>query len=63
MVATYAYIYVYELSAEAITWASIAKTPGVFIALPLLVPIQTNGKKEHHHHIHSDHESDDRATT
>ena len=46
VVATYAYIYVYELSAEAITWASIAKTPGVFIALPLLVFLSKRMEKK-----------------
>ena len=46
VVATYAYIYVYELSAEAITWASIAKTPGVFIALPLLMFLSKRMEKK-----------------
>ena len=46
MVAIYAYIYVYELSSEAITWASIAKTPGVFIALPLLVFLSKRMEKK-----------------
>ena len=36
VVAMYAYIYVYELSTEAITWASVAKMPGILAALPLL---------------------------
>ena len=36
IVATYAYIYVYELSTEQMTIAGIMKMPGVFIALPLL---------------------------
>ena len=36
VVATYAYIYVYELSSEAMFWAGAAKIPGVLVALPLL---------------------------
>jgi len=36
IVATYAYIYVYELSSEQMIWTAVAKTPGVFIALPLM---------------------------
>jgi len=36
IVATYAYIYIYELSAEQMTLAGIMKMPGVFVALPLL---------------------------
>ena len=36
VVSTYAYIYVYELSSEAMFWAGAAKVPGVLIALPLL---------------------------
>lgn len=36
VVAMYAYIYVYELSTEAITWASVVKMPGILAALPLL---------------------------
>ena len=36
VVATYAYIYVYELSSEAMFWASAAKAPGILVALPLL---------------------------
>ncbi|HBX00451.1 MAG TPA: hypothetical protein DEF77_05840 [Gammaproteobacteria bacterium] len=36
VVATYAYIYVYELSSEAMFWASAAKSPGILVALPLL---------------------------
>ncbi|GIS69923.1 MAG: hypothetical protein CM1200mP9_07440 [Gammaproteobacteria bacterium] len=34
--ATYAYVYVYELSSEAMFWAGAAKVPGVVVALPLL---------------------------
>jgi GPH family glycoside/pentoside/hexuronide:cation symporter len=34
IVATYAYIYVYELSTEQMTLAGIMKMPGVFVALP-----------------------------
>ena len=36
VVATYAYIYVYELSSEAMFWAGAAKSPGILVALPLL---------------------------
>ena len=36
IVATYAYIYVYELSSEAMFWAGAAKVPGVVVVLPLL---------------------------
>jgi Na+/melibiose symporter-like transporter len=36
IVATYAYIYVYELSSEQMIWATLAKMPGVIVALPLL---------------------------
>ncbi|MGI9234593.1 MAG: MFS transporter, partial [Woeseiaceae bacterium] len=36
IVAAYAYIYVFELSSEQMVWAAVAKTPGVFLALPLL---------------------------
>lgn len=36
VVGTYAYIYVYELSSEAMFWAGAAKIPGVVVALPLL---------------------------
>ena len=36
-VATYAYIYAFKLSSEQMFWATVAKTPGVFIALPLPV--------------------------
>ena len=36
IVATYAYIYVYELSSEQMIWTAVAKTPGVFVALPLM---------------------------
>ena len=36
IVATYAYVYVYELSSEAMFWAGAAKVPGVVVALPLL---------------------------
>lgn len=36
IVATYAYIYVFELSSEEMFWATAAKMPGVFVALPLM---------------------------
>jgi Na+/melibiose symporter-like transporter len=36
IVATYAYVYVYELSTEELFWAGMAKIPGVLTALPLL---------------------------
>ncbi|MEL7185779.1 MAG: MFS transporter [Pseudomonadota bacterium] len=37
IVNAYAYIYVFELSSEEIFWAAVAKMPGVFVALPLMV--------------------------
>ena len=36
VVTTYAYIYVFELSSEQMFWATVAKMPGVIVALPLL---------------------------
>jgi Na+/melibiose symporter-like transporter len=36
IVATYAYVYVYELSSEQMIWTAVAKLPGVFVALPLM---------------------------
>lgn len=36
VVANYAYIYVFELSSEEMFWATVAKMPGVIVALPLL---------------------------
>lgn len=36
IVATYAYVYVFELSSEEMFWATAAKMPGVVVALPLM---------------------------
>ena len=36
VVASYAYIYVFELNSEQMIWAGIAKVPGALTALPLL---------------------------
>lgn len=36
VVATYAYVYVFELTSEQLVWAGMVKLPGVFVALPLL---------------------------
>ena len=46
VVATYAYIYVYELSSEAMTWAGVAKVPGVVVALPLLAYLSKSMDKK-----------------
>ena len=45
-VAIYAYIYAFELSSEQMIWASVAKTPGVFIALPLLYFLSKHFEKK-----------------
>ena len=45
-VANYAYIYVYKLSSEQMFWASVAKTPGIFIALPLLYYLSKHFEKK-----------------
>ena len=47
IVATYAYIYVYELSSEAMFWAGAAKIPGVLVALPLLAFLSKRIDKKH----------------
>lgn len=47
IVATYAYIYVYELSSEAMFWAGAAKVPGVLVALPLLAFLTRRMDKKH----------------
>lgn len=47
IVATYAYIYVYELSSEAMFWAGAAKIPGVLVALPLLAFLSKRMDKKH----------------
>ena len=47
IVATYAYIYVYELSSEAMFWAGTAKIPGVLVALPLLAFLSKRMDKKH----------------
>tara|TARA_A100001035_G_scaffold6870_2_gene4863 strand:- start:1470 stop:2957 length:1488 start_codon:yes stop_codon:yes gene_type:complete len=47
IVATYAYIYVYELSSEAMFWAGAAKVPGVLVALPLLAFLSKRMDKKH----------------
>ena len=36
IVSTYAYVYVFEISSEQMTWAAAAKLPGVVVALPML---------------------------
>lgn len=46
IVATYAYIYVYELSSEAMFWAGAAKVPGVLVALPLLAFLSRHLEKK-----------------
>ncbi|XOV85466.1 MAG: MFS transporter [bacterium] len=46
VVATYAYIYVYELSSEAMFWAGAAKVPGVLVALPLLAYLSRHMEKK-----------------
>ena len=45
-VATYAYIYAFKLSSEQMFWATVAKTPGVFIALPLLYYLSARFEKK-----------------
>ena len=45
-VATYAYIYAFKLSSEQMFWATVAKTPGVFIALPLLYYLSKHFEKK-----------------
>ena len=47
IVATYAYIYVYELSSEAMFWAGASKIPGVLVALPLLAFLSKRIDKKH----------------
>ena len=47
IVSTYAYIYVYELSSEAMFWAGAAKVPGVLVALPLLAFLSKHMDKKH----------------
>lgn len=46
VVATYAYIYVYELSSEAMFWAGAAKVPGVIVAIPLLAYLSRSLEKK-----------------
>ena len=46
VVANYAYIYVFEISSEQMFWATVAKTPGVFIALPLLYYLSKHFEKK-----------------
>ena len=46
VVANYAYIYVFEISSEQMVWATVAKTPGVFIALPLLYYLSKRVEKK-----------------
>ena len=46
VVSTYAYVYVYELSTEGMVWASVAKSPGILIALPLLAYLSRRMEKK-----------------
>lgn|GEM_PF-98803 len=46
IVATYAYIYVYELSSEEMFWAAAAKIPGVLVAIPLLAYLSRSMEKK-----------------
>ena len=45
-VATYAYIFAFGLSSEQMIWAGVAKTPGIFIALPLLYYLSARFEKK-----------------
>lgn len=46
IVANYAYLYVFELTTQQLFWASVAKTPGILVALPLLAYVGTRFEKK-----------------